>query len=493
VGGGHRGKGRFAGDSEFDRTVRLVSQTALIPLPYNLQTEKRKSFFLFVLLELLAIAGSFLFGYKILLIPAAVGTVLFFSFWDVRVTLVLAVAFSTLIQYGAKEKTLLEMSAFTLILISLIVAVYAGFCLKGLRIKRSKLDLPLMALLSISLLTVVRGILNHYNMALAGFELYAFLCFAVVFLVVNLFDSPTAIRRSFYALVLVALYSAMIGLAAYFRAGHRIGGHLFGAFPAMIALVLLNLSFYSQKRRERLLYILISLPLILHLVCSFTRGYWFGFLGGLGISYAAFVWQTEASWQRRSFVFMRAVFFGGILVYVLLVLMSSFLPTGNLPSDASRRLESSFAWAPFSSAFARLIEYKACWNRIWDSPVFGHGFGYVLEYKDPFSSRLHSQWYIHQSYLYIALKMGFLGLLAFIWMFYVFFRHSIRKCMRIQSPFFKGLTFGFMGNAVQLLIAGLTNYEFAAVVNTCYLAFAMGAVLVVAETWSRDPLLERIP
>jgi len=437
----------------------------------------------------MAVAGSLLLSYKIVLIAAVAGVILFLDFWDVRISLVLAVAFSTLIQYGAKEKTLFEMSILTLVFVSLLVGVYAKFCLEGLRIRGSKLYLPLVALIFISLLAALRGVLSSYNMALAGFELYAFLCFGVIFLVVNLFDSPATIRRSFYVFVIVALYSSTIGLAAYLQAGHRIGGHLFGAFPAMIALVLLNLFFYSEKRGDRFLYLLISIPLILHLLCSFTRGYWLGFLGGLAISYAVFVWQSRDSLHKRLFVFARAIVLGGILVYMLLIFASKLLPFDNLPHEASRRLESSFTWAPFSSAFARLVEYKACWDTIKENPVLGHGFGYVLEYKDPLSSRVHSQWYIHQSYLYMALKMGFLGLIIFLWMFYVFFRDSIRKCIRIQSAFFKGLAFGFIGNALQLLIAGLTNYEFAAVVNTCYLAFAMGAVVVIGETWSSGPHL----
>lgn len=441
----------------------------------------QKCFLLFVLLELLVIISSFFLSYKFVLIVVISSILLLLSFLDVRISLLLAIAFSTLIQYGAKEKTLLEMSILTLIFIFFLLATYAKFCLEGLKIRRSKLDFPLIVLILISIGATFRGIFSSYNVALAGFELYAFLCFGVIFFVENLCYSPSTIRRLFFILVLVAYYSAFIGLIAYLKAGHRIGGHLFGAFPSMIALVFLNLSFYSEKKRDRFLYLMISAPLILHLIFSFTRGYWFGFSAGLTISYAFFVWQTKNTGAKKLLIFMRGILLSGILIFILMILASSFFPVDNLPIEASRRLESSFKWVPFSSAFARLVEYKACFEKIKENPILGHGFGYVLEYRDPLFPKASSQWYIHQSYLYITLKMGILGLVAFLWLFYVFFKSNIRNCMRIQNAFYKGLAFGFICNAIQLLISGLTNYEFAAVINTCYLAFAMGAVIVINQ------------
>lgn len=174
---------------------------------------------------------------------------------------------------------------------------------------------------------------------------------------------------------------------------------------------------------------------------------------------------------------------------MVLFIVSNFLPAKNLPVEVSKRFESSFRVLPFSSGFARLVEYKACLEKIKENPILGYGFGYTLEFRDPLSSKAHSQWYIHQSYLYIALKMGFLGLIAFLWLFYVFFKDSIRNCKKIQDSFFRGLSFGFIGNAFQLLIEGLTNYEFAAVINTFYLAFAMGAVVVIGQKLSNSSQL----
>ncbi|MCJ7509169.1 MAG: O-antigen ligase family protein [candidate division Zixibacteria bacterium] len=454
-------------------------------------TGKEKIFLLFVLLEFLAIICSFLLSYMVVLVLVLAGALFLLSFWDIRINLFLAVVFSILIQYGAKEKTYIEMSILTLILIFFLLVIYAKSCLEGLKIKRSKLDLPLILLISISLLTAFRGIVIRgvglYNVALVGEELYAPLGFGIIFLVINFCDSVTIIRKFFYILVLIAFYFAFMGLTAYFKVGHRIGGYLFGGFPGIIALVLLNLSFYSQKRKSKFLYLMISIPLILHLICSFTRGMWFGFLGGLVISYAFFVWQDESSRAKKIPAFIKGVFLIAIVSCIIFIGVSLFLPVENFSASVSKRFESSFRVQPFSSGLLRLVEYKASLEKIKESPFFGHGFGYILKYRPPWSSEIRSQWYIHQSYIYIVLKMGLFGLIAFSWLFYVFFKDSIRSCRKIQDRFFKGLTFGFIGNVFQALISGLTNYDFAVVSCTFYLAFAMGAVIVIGQKLSNHP------
>jgi len=264
--------------------------------------------------------------------------------------------------------------------------------------------------------------------------------------------------------------------------GHRIGGYLFGTFPSLIALVLLNLSFYSKERSKKLTYLLLSLPPLLHLLFSFTRGYWLGFIGALVFSYGIYLLNSDYSLSRKFLKFAKGTVTFTLLVLILGSSLHGFLIGGNFASLVARRLTSSFSTKlspETASNFERLIEYEACWERIKEKPILGYGIGYIHSFTDPFLRQRIHRWAVHQFYLMVTLKMGLIGLLAFLWIFYVFFREGLRKSRNIQSGYYRGLSFGFLANSVQLLIISLTNHEFASVVNTFYLAFTLGGVVII--------------
>lgn len=452
-----------------------------LSLEYNNVTNK-KLLFLFVFLELLIISSIFLLHYINVLILFAVLTFLVLNFSDIRVSLLLMIAFSTMVIYGRGLVSAIMMVILGSILIFVCLSVYFKFCLRKFKIHKTKLNLPIAIFLGIVFLQAIRGILSSYSLKWLCLEFLAYLGFGVVFLVINLCDKKEIIKKFFQLLIVVAYYQAIAGLVSYFRLGSRIGGHLFEAFPSLIALVLLNLTFYSKNKSKKLTYLLISLPLILHLLFSFTRGYWLGFISALLFSYAIYLINVNGSFSKKVLKFLKGIVVFTVILVVILLMFQYFLPSGSLFAHLSKRFLSGFSTKlsmETASNYARLIEYRASWEKIKKNPIFGYGVGYTLPLRNPISQKISEEWAVHQSYLMITLKMGVIGLLAFLWMFYVFLRSGLRESRNIENSYYKGLSYGFIANSIGLLIIGLTNYDFASVVNNFYLAFAMGGVIII--------------
>lgn len=444
----------------------------------------RTGLFLMLLLDLLIILSFFLADYKLGLFVLLVVSFIFLNFADMRITLWFMIAFSTLVVYYHGLVSAIMVMVLGFILILVYFSAYLRFCLGRLKIKKTYLNLPIAVFLVMVLFQALRGIFNSYPLKWLGTELLAYLGFSVFFLVMSLFNKIQMIKKYFQLLIFVAYYQAILGLWNYFYAGHRIGGYLFGTFPSLVALVLFNLAFYSKKRSQKLTYFFISLPLVIHLLFSFTRGYWLGFIGALLFSYVIYLHNSGYSIRRKTIKLVKGTIILTLIILALGFTLQRSLLGGRFFSYFSKRFISSFSTKlrpETASNFERLIEYQACWQRIKEKPILGYGIGYINSFTDPITKRRIDRWAVHQFYLMVTLKMGLIGLFAFLWIFYVFLIKGLKKSKSIESIYYKGLSFGFIANSVQLLIISLTNHEFASVVNTFYLAFTLGGVLVITS------------
>jgi O-antigen ligase len=250
----------------------------------------------------------------------------------------------------------------------------------------------------------------------------------------------------------------------------------------MVAIVLFNLFLYSQDKHKRWLYLLLLIPGVIHLIFSFTRGYWFGFIGGLVFSYAYYVSQQEYALSRRVLYFLKGLTIISLLSVSILLTLQLLLPGGNFIRVFARRAKSSFSVTlsrETVSNYARVLEYQGAIERIKEKPVYGFGLGYRFEIFNPLLSQRETIYEVHNDYIDLILKMGLIGLIVYLWLFYVFFKEGLQTGKRLNNPLAKSLTAGFLANVLQILLIGFTNHVLIGVMNIYYLAFAMGAIVVI--------------
>jgi O-antigen ligase len=448
----------------------------------------RNHLILFGLVETVLVLAILLLPhpYTLPLIGATVFLAL--GLFDARIALWVMIAFSTRVIYFHGAISAITMTTLGLLFVSVCFLLYLKFCLEGFRIKETKLNAPIAVFLGLVSIQTIRGFLLSHPIKWIATESFAYLGFGLIFFMIAFWDSKEMVKRFFGLMVVVAYYHSVVGLWNYFLVGHRIGGYLFGTFPSLVALVLLNLSFYARKRGDKLKYVLLSFPLIMHLLLSFTRGYWFGFLIALVFSYGAFIINTEHSFSKGALRFLKGATVSAASVVMLAILAQPFVSGSDLLSQLGRRFSSSFTGelsGETGSNVARLIEYKISWNRIKESPILGHGVGSTFNIINPVRHRRYEEWGIHQFYMMITLKMGLIGLFAFLWIYYVFFKEGLRGSRMIEDSCYKGLAYGFMANSVEQLVISFTNHQFATVDNNFYLAFTMAGVMVLISRETR--------
>ncbi len=448
----------------------------------------KKSYCWFFGLEIVFFLALFSFSFKVILLSILLTLVLFLSIGNLPRSLFVFIAGSTFVRFGAGHTT-----QDTLVLILVFIVFITNLLLKNQKIlllKRTVLNLPLFLFLFFCLEATLAGFFNGGSVRELAIELFPYLCFGLFFVVVNTLNSKKDIYYIFKLLVYVAWINSLIGIYTYISGGFvRVGAYLFSVFPSMVAAVLICRSFYESNKRIKLRYWFMSLPMLIHLALSFTRGYWIAFLVAIFLGFILFNLL-----ERR-----KVLLYSGKFILVSLLLMLMILAVGKnlrisksgetLAESLVKRTQSIFSVGlrrggeldvSGISNLYRLMEWKESLKRIKEKPILGYGFGYRLSFFDIFSKRKVSTWFVHQNYLLMALKIGLLGLISFIWLSLAFLKRGTYALRNIKDPYDKGMILGFITNYLQLMIVALTNYVYANINHVPYIAFTMGAVMFLS-------------
>jgi len=185
---------------------------------------------------------------------------------------------------------------------------------------------------------------------------------------------------------------------------------------------------------------------------TFFRQYWLTLFVACFLL-IVFLTRTER-WR-----FIKRIMPAVILGILIVIILAAALPgqvdrvvyvlsdrLGSLLDNPFRR-EGSLQW--------RVIETRYALRQIGRHPVFG--LGLANSYRPPMESEadtMYSGWasrYIENGYLYIAVFMGLVGLIPFIWLCVSYLLRVLKNHQIVQDPFlrpvFLGLGFAFLGMA----------------------------------------------
>lgn len=414
----------------------------------------------------------------------------FLSFGNVFLSLFFFIAGGAFVRFATVHVT-----QDTLVLIFIFIVFLTNLLLRGrniLALRKTPLNLPLFIFLLFCLAATLRGIINGASVRQLGVELLPYLCFGLFYVVVNVLDTKQGIHRMFKYLVYAAWINSLMGISVYLAGGlTRVGGYLFSVFPSMVAGVLICRSLYEKNLKKKVVYWSMSLPMLVHLVLSFTRGYWIAFLGAILLSILLYGLLEKGNFLvyvgRFAIALLIALFVVlGVGSYLKVsknndTLSGSLVERGRSVFSTSLRKGGKPDFGTISNLY-RLIEWRESWNKIKEKPLAGHGFGYKITFPDLFTKREISTWFVHQNYLLLALKTGFLGLISFIWLSIAFLRTGISAFKKLKPSPEKGMILGFVSNYLQLLLVAFTNYVYANINHATYLAFVMGAVIVLSRS-----------
>ena len=367
------------------------------------------------------------------------------------------------------------------------------------RLPRAPIVGALAFLAATTAISLSIGMSSGNSMRYLGLELLPILALYLSLLVGGLRISTWDRHAAFNFLVVVAVAHFTLGIYSYLVNRVRTGGIFFTPITGMMALMALSLTLYDPAPRARIWLILVTSAFLLHQLISFTRGYWFGLLVALPyvcIAYGRRGPGARDRWRRVG-VTLTWIF---VPVAIGVIALSAWFGWTDLASLLATRLVSSVGTEPSSltaSNVERLVEYRATLRSIGEAPILGHGLGYTIHIRQPIFDVVTNQWYVHQTYLWMMLKEGALGLLAYVLTLVAAIRAGTKMAVSGTGEI-AGWCAGAAACTIYLAVIGITNFSLAHVNSTFLLGLLWGLTLSLTNvpgyrlTW-RTPAIDRGP
>ncbi len=295
------------------------------------------------------------------------------------------------------------------------------------------------------------------NFGVSFYELRTVIVGPIIFYVL-LREAPLddeALLRLVDALMLASLVLSLYGLYQYFftediitaegvRRIYAVYGspNNLGLFLGRVVPLSLALVFFGQVRWRRWLYLALTLPILLCLYLTHSRGAWL-----LGVP-AALLFMGIMKGRRALLAVAGAI---GAAVLAL------------LPVARMERITSLFDFGG-GTTFLRLKLWQATLAMIRDHPLFGVGLDNFL-YQYP-RYMLPEAWpepdlsHPHNIILDWWTRLGVLGVGALIWLEVAFFRLGLRLYRSLPRGEVQALVLGLMATMVDFLAHGLIDNSY---------------------------------
>ena len=242
----------------------------------------------------------------------------------------------------------------------------------------------------------------------------------------------------------------------------------------LILTLWLTKKFNQPDKKSALQPVLYSACLSTALLISFSRSYWLGLGAGLIGLFLVLKFFQRLSWSKM-FSAVGLIILIFVFAFDFIYLLVIFPSQASL-TDFSGLVSQRFGLADEPAALSRWQQLGPLWQTIKQRPLFGSGFGTIVTYQsqDPRaiakSGGQYSTYAFEWGYLDIILKIGFAGLLAYLFLIYRIFKEGI-MCLKseirnpkseinskFQTPNFKQqFVLGLLLGLIALIITNITS------------------------------------
>jgi len=353
---------------------------------------------------------------------------------------------------------------------ALLFWVIGMLVMRRFQLMRTPLNIPIAAFLVAAAIGVVMAV--DFKHSLKGYMTLGWI--SIFFLFVNNVKDETQFKRLIRILILITTIAGAYAIFQHFARIDFFGNvkylprstgffnspMTFGNYVLLVLPVVFGLSFYSNTRKEKRWLQLSGLIILTAIIFSYTRGVWFGLIGGL--------------------IFMAILRSKRLLLSVVAGIMVCSLFLVILPSSRfTQRVMGTFnSGRPVGD---RIYFLKGSLRIIRDYPITGigwEGFRIVYpEYKPDEGRQLVS--HAHNNFVDVAVDSGLLGLGIFIWLLVTIYKVGFHIFKELEDGYFKGIAWGFLGSLTAFLIAGLSQYNFGDSEVVMLFYFLLGMVMVI--------------
>ncbi|MDA0711668.1 MAG: O-antigen ligase family protein [bacterium] len=326
---------------------------------------------------------------------------------------------------------------------------------------RTRLDRPVLLLVGLLFFSMAVGLYYGQSVSQMLRDVRYPLCYGLFFVVTWFFDhrkTRTFLFLVVGASVVVALeylveFFAMVNLSvsgSFFRIAR-----LEGVLLPMGILTVASMLLQERQFYRRMLIGLLLVPIGLALLLTVGRGMWIALIVGLG-SLGYLVWVDPAGGNRRS-MRLATVLFIPLLLLVTAYVFQSQTSTGVGDVAVARVSRVAGNYEQDHSIAGRLLLYGRAFEEIRRRPLLGGGHGVSIQIlaTDIEPPTLVTLGGVDSAYLTIAMRMGVVGVAAFLWVYLAALRRARALFLNTQDPHVRLFCMVFMAIYCALLVFGI--------------------------------------
>lgn len=235
-------------------------------------------------------------------------------------------------------------------------------------------------------------------------------------------------------------------------------------YIVFVMAILFYLFTYEKKIKRKIILGSFFCPLFLAIIISFSRSLWFGFC-------AAFLFFLITLPWRKS---LKILFTISCLLMILFILVNVFTPS--VYQALTDRVYTIIHPTAQSTAVTRMNLLWPVLAKIKEHLFLGSGFGTIIKYESvvPGQAGTLKVFTFEWGYLDIFLKIGFLGLFAYLWLLWQMFK------IKFSSSNLKReiVTSGIMAGVFGLIVTNTTTPYLNHPLGIGYLLIAMGLLFI---------------
>lgn len=362
------------------------------------------------------------------------------------------------------------------------------FVFKLKRPPSTSLNLPILAFFSYVIFTFFQPIFNNIDLLDSLRQWSHFSSLLLFFPIVTEFEKNKKLKILIYSFLMVSTIICLYAICwnLIFGSGLKItemGAEKEGSpFSSILYLsgTILLISMYSYTRNipTRFIFILLLLIHFWRAIIGFRRH------PALIILFAVILILFFALQQKDRIPITRHTKL--IVFFILLSIFSIYF--GNLDDYLAR-------FAGISRGMeSRTLVLSESLNRFFSlfqlrNLIFGRGFGLREGYTVLLRGKLHFTGTVHNVYVYLLIRIGFIGLFLYLWISLKGIHEGWNLTQRLRDNYWKGISLGLTVGLIAMSVSTLANSKGTRIDFSLFIAMSLGVTCILSRKKAIEPSL----
>ena len=425
----------------------------------------KTSLYLFFVIELLIALLFSLIAKPFVIFLIVIGIIfLFFSLTSFHNFLYLMLLYVCVIPIHAwaKRYDFFQVYVSYKLIYLLLIILFLFWFVKSLKTKSltiiiSNLDIAFLIFFLFVLIGAINGLQKGIRSEFLISELLILFMYGTYVLYVNYNPEREDIKKLWVAFflitVIVSIQYILVFLSEF--SIFEVGIKRITTRQPHLALITLPLIYstilLSDKKTEKIIVTLGIFPIFLMVIISQQRGLWLGVIFSFFVFVIFSILRTKINFKKVMILLLVLLIFVGLFAAAVTLLQNKIKSSSTY--TLSQRVGSLQNLETDYSLFIRFVEIKQALKQVGNLSFFGAGIG---KHITRFANQTYSN-IVDNSYFYIYWKLGWMGVLSFLSIYFLFLYRCIRVLFKSNNKLDQIISLSAISGMCGLFLVALTN------------------------------------